>query len=97
MIGITVNTMKIKKFIVASISSNRNSFGLVGMILIAADGEAWQVGANCLNRKAKGTEITVPFHDKTPDFSTLGFEIPERLPDAPPKVVNEVWSRLALR
>lgn len=34
-----------KQFKVASISSNPNSFGLFGHIMVAEDGEAWQVGA----------------------------------------------------
>jgi hypothetical protein len=89
--------MRTKRFIVASVSSNRNSFGLTGMILIARDGEAWQVGANDLNRNAKGTTVAVPVRRRRPDFSHLGFEIPERLPSAPPAVVDEVLGSLALR
>lgn len=76
-----------KTFIVAAVSSNRNAFGLTGLILIAPNGEAWQVGASDLHVKAMGSTIIVHNHD----FGTLGFEIPERLPNAPESVVKEVW------
>ena len=89
--------MKTKTFIVAAVSANRNNFGLTGMILISGDGEAWQVAANDLNRRPKGTSITVPLRHRTPDFSRYGYEIPERLPDAPPAVVSEVTKYLALQ
>lgn len=82
-----------KTFKVAAVSSNRNSFGLTGMILMARDGEAWQVGANDLNRRAKGTLIQVQVIGKRGrNFAALGFEIPERLSKAPRKVVAEVWT-----
>jgi hypothetical protein len=84
--------MSTKSFKVASVSSNRNSFGLTGLILIARDGEAWEVGANYLNVKAKGEVISVPIggrHGR--HFDCLGFEIPTPLPHAPEGVVAEVW------
>lgn len=67
------------------------------MILIAADGEAWQVGANELCVKPKGSTIAVPLHRHTHKFARLGFEIPEKLPDAPPAVVEEVLNNLAIQ
>jgi hypothetical protein len=81
-----------KAFKVASVSSNTNSFGLTGMILIARDGEAWQVGANSISVRAKGTIIKVPKLGTARTFAALSFELPERLPDAPPGVVAEIWN-----
>lgn len=81
-----------KAFKVASVSSNTNSFGLTGMILVARDGEAWQVGASSLYVKVKGSIIKVPTVGTSRTFASLGFEIPEQLPDAPPGVVAEVWN-----
>jgi len=82
-----------KEFKVASVSENRNSFGLRGMILVARDGEAWQVAANNLNEKKKGEILKVPSFGGKVDFSYLEFEIPERVVDAPPGVVEEVWGK----
>lgn len=79
-----------KPFRVASVSSNTNSFGLHGHILIAQDGEAWQAAANNINMKVKG-DVLVLDTTKTGCFATHGFEIPERLPDAPEGVVAEIW------
>lgn len=82
-----------KEFKVASVSSNRNSFGLRGMILVARDGEAWQVAANNLNERKKGTVLRVPAFGGKADFSHLEFEVPERVSDAPPGVVEKVWGK----
>lgn len=82
-------------FKVASVSANTNSFGLTGMILIAKNGEAWQVGANSLNVKKKGDVIRVPVDERRGlEWWTLGFEIPERLKEnAPEGVIREVWGK----
>ena len=81
-----------KVFKVATLSSNRNSFGLRGMILIARDGEAWEVATNDLNAKPKGTLFVVATDNENRDWSKYGFEIPRRLkPDAPAGVVKEIW------
>ena len=82
-----------KEFIVASVSSNTNSFGLRGMVLVARDGEAWQVGANDINVKKKGEVLRIPGRKTARNFAALGFEIPERLKDAPPGVLTEIWPR----
>lgn len=82
-----------KAFKVASVSNDTNSFGLTGIILMAADGEAWEVGASYLHSQKKGDVIHVSCTGKTGrNFASLGFEIPRRLPDAPPGVIEEVWT-----
>lgn len=84
---------KTKAFTVASVSENRNSFGLTGMILMARDGEAWEVGASSLYVKVKGDIIHIPVVGRTGrNFASIGFEIPHKLPDAPAGVVEEVWN-----
>lgn len=82
-----------KEFKVASVSDNRNSFGLKGMILIAKDGDAWQAAANDINVKKKGEVLNVVLSPRgEPDWWSFGFEIPERLPQrASEAVVKEVW------
>jgi hypothetical protein len=90
------NTQQTKPFKVASVSSNTNSFGLTGMILMAPDGESWEVGASSLCVKVKGDIIHVPVVGKIGrNFGSLGFEIPTRLPNAPAAVVAEVWFNTA--
>lgn len=87
------NTKQTKTFKVASVSENTNSFGLTGMILMARDGEAYEVGASSLYVKAKGDIVQVPIVGKAGrNFASLGFEISTRLTDAPPGVVEEVWA-----
>ena len=80
-----------KEFKVASVSLYYNNFGLRGMILIARDGESWEVAANDINVKQPRTVLKVPYLHR-PTWAGLGFEIPNRLrPDAPPEIVKEVW------
>lgn len=87
------NTKQTKTFKVASVSDNTNSFGLTGMILMARDGEAYEVGASYMHVKKKGDVVRVPVVGKTGrNFASLGFEIPRRLPVAPPAVIEEVWT-----
>lgn len=78
-----------KTFKVVSVSKNTNSFGLTGMILMAIDGETWEVGASYLNIKKKGDVVLTNrnFH---------GFEIPQQLPNAPLEVIEEVWGKNAI-
>jgi hypothetical protein len=92
-----------KPFKVASVSTNPNSFGLYGHIMIAVDGEAWQVGRARAGDYpvpwVKGQTVEVPLmddpvrHITRPAWEEVQCEIPERLPDAPPKVAAEVWGR----
>lgn len=89
--SVTTGKPRCKAFKVAAVSSNMNSFGLKGMILVARDGEAYQVGANSMNLKRQGSVLRVPGRATARNFAALGFEIPERLPPAPRKVVAEVW------
>jgi hypothetical protein len=81
----------VRVFVVVSVSANRNQFGLRGMVVVAPDGEAWEVGANDLSSKKKGEVIQVPLLGRLRNFASLGFEMPKQLPDAPPEVVAAVW------
>lgn len=86
-----------KEFKVVAVSSNMNSFGLRGVVLVAKDGEAWQGGVNYLYVPKQGDIIRLIFREtstgalsKYPQFPS-GWEIPERLPDAPAEVVKEAF------
>ena len=46
-------------FKVASVSENRNAFGLRGHILVSREGVAYEVGLNYLNELKKDTEVEV--------------------------------------
>lgn len=84
-----------KAFKVVSVSKNPNNFGLHGHVLVAQDGEAWEVGRS---RGAwndpwdQGATIHIGL-DKNgrPNWSKMSVEIPRQLPTAPPDVVSEIW------
>lgn len=77
---------------VVSVSSNTNSFGLYGMILMNKKGEAYQVGANSMYVPKKGNILNVPINNEgKPKWASMGYEIPESKGIAPQEVIKEVW------
>ena len=81
-----------KAFKVAAVSTNRNSFGLRSMVVVAQDGEAYRLLSNDINLKREGGVLSVDQSDGSWDFSSLGYEVPERLqPDPSADLVKEIW------
>lgn len=84
---------------VVSISSNANSFGLKGHVLVAKDGEAWEVGRSAYTTEPYkvGDIITVEYPDtmkpeaRSPLWYRGGFEIPRKLDTCPPKLLKQFW------
>lgn len=84
----------LKPFKVVTVSSNTNSFGLRGMVLMAEDGEAWEVGVSNIYEKSKNATIYLPVVDGKTEVPCGHFqcEIPRQLPKAPKNVIQEVWN-----
>ena len=82
-----------KSFKVVAVSTNHNSFGLRGVVLVARDGQAFEIGSNDLHLPRQGDVLGVPTEPGLGlDWGRLGFEIPRELdPPAPPEVVRRVW------
>ena len=82
------------QFKVASVSTNANSFGLLGHILVAKNGTAFECGKTRQFAHTKGDIVKVECHYPGGFFNWAGagFEIPHALPNAPRKVVKEVWA-----
>ena len=80
-----------KAFKVAAVSTNRNSFGLRSMVVVAADGEAYRILSNDLYIKPEGNLLLVEERQGCWDFASAGYEVPERLLDAPPDVLKELY------
>ena len=82
-----------KQFKVVAISSNRNSFGLLGFVMVARDGEAVQAAGNDRRAEECPQGSIVSLHgDALDGLTDLGFEIPEYLPECPPRVAAKVWA-----
>ena len=79
------------RFKVVAVSVNTNTFGLRGVVLLARDGTIYQVGASHLHVPQQGQVINVPGEADNLNWGHVGYEIPERLADAPPAVIAEVW------
>ena len=84
---------KVKRFKVAAVSNNANSFGLKGVVAIAKDGQAFEVGASALYVPVEGRVLGVPVEGGSLVWARLGFEIPRELERAPKKVVKQVWAQ----
>lgn len=88
-----------KQFRVAATSDNRNGFGLNGVILVAEDGEAWEVGKCQISPPnaawAAGQTVHVPMVGHGPQWHLIGVEIPRQLDAAPPHVLRALWGREA--
>lgn len=96
--------MKIIHARVAVISSNTNTFGLRGHVLITDDKQAFQVGLNHLNKLELNQIIRLTWADANWEAQTdkqaailselvraLSCEIPSQLQEPPPPVFQEAW------
>lgn len=82
----------IRAFRVIAISTNTNSFGLRGVIVISSTGEAWELCANDLHTPNHGAELTPEVVDGVPQWGRLGFETPKRLQMDPFTLVGSILS-----
>lgn len=82
-----------QQFKVAAVSDNTNSFGLYNHVFIAQDGTALSAAGNatCKRRHKVGSSVQLDPKAPRTGLTALGFEIPERLPPAPPEAVEAVW------
>ena len=93
------NTNVEKEFKVVSVSSNTNSFGLYGVIMIARDGEAYEIAVGSLYKPNRG-DIIIKDSILNPEykqisysFRGISYELPRNLPEAPKEVIREVWKK----
>jgi hypothetical protein len=88
------------KFKVVSISTNTNSFGLFGVIIMNQQGHAYELGVSSFNladtRRSDIVHVKLrnegQQNEMVEQVYEFNFEIPRRLtPDAPPDVIEHVW------
>lgn len=84
---------KTKDFKVVAVSSNQNSFGLYGVVLMSKDGEAWEAAHGTLELPKRGDVLTVSMDPGGPNWAALGFEIPRQMPKPPQDVIKQVWGQ----
>ena len=81
-----------KEFKVVAVSSNRGSFGHTGHILMARDGTTFEVAVSDMHVKKKGDIVSLKVVDDMVECTqAFFFETPEKMADAPPGVIREVW------
>ena len=79
---------------IAAVSTNTNSFGHTGFILVHGSGRTWEVGASAGSRShwQQGAYVKVPCDQEgEPQWHRLGVEIPRELPKAPTEVVGRLF------
>jgi hypothetical protein len=82
-----------REFKVVTVSSNRNSFGLYGVILMDQGGEAYEAAHGQLELPKKGDVVKIPSEKGQLSWAAAGYEIPRQLPAPPEEVINEVWGQ----
>jgi hypothetical protein len=91
-------TSYVKTFRVVAISSNTNSFGLKQVILMAPDGITFKACKYGPFIPSKGSDLSIDTKvdnetgQATYNFAAAGFEIHEKMPNAPQKVRQEVFN-----
>lgn len=82
-------------FIVVARSSNTNSFGLYGMVLVNRAGHGYEVAANHLNARSVNDLVRVPIDASgAPLWERMGYELPRSLGTVPEAVRQEVSEAL---
>jgi len=84
--------MATKEFVVASVSKNRNSFGLRGYIFVSRDGECWEASSGH-KEHFEGDRVNIPILMGHVNFSWVGYEIPIRHNDCSPVLVERFWDK----
>jgi len=78
-------------FKLVAISANTNSFGLNNYVFVSPTGESWRgLRARKYCRYEEGAFITLP-ENRADGLSRAGFECPGRRPNAPAKVLKEIF------
>lgn len=83
-------------FIVVSISTKANTFGLSGHILIGMNGTAYEVARSNRCEVGQRLEVTYIFdrivNDVVPQWHLVGVEIPRRLADPQQHEITEAMN-----
>lgn len=81
-----------QQFKLAGISKNTNAFGLNQYVFVAEDGTAYKAcAAKAYKSYVTGDILNVRLQRGVPDFTALGFEIPELTEPVPQVIVNKIW------
>ena len=82
-----------EQFKIVGHSDNTNSFGLRQFIAISKTGIAFSACANSIYLPERHSLIPIKVQDGVYDFRGH-WELPERMPDAPFYIIQEVWPEL---
>lgn len=78
-----------EEFYVIAVTTNRNSFGLRGHMVVNKRGHVYEIGLNHLRERKVESVIKVPVDDEgQPQWHMIGAEIPTRKPDMPRGILN---------
>lgn len=91
LLGTFRRNTRLSAFKVVSISSNTNSFGLYGIILVNEEGLKFEVAASEFNLP-KERIINVELNENDNLVSTtFSYEIPRKLPNVSPEILKQIW------
>lgn len=85
-----------KEFTVIAVSANTNSFGLKSIIILAADGEAWQLLQSAYGTTPlpeRGDVLSFKLASVRPQFGST-YECPAPLPPTPAAKAKKILAAL---
>lgn len=92
---LTIET--VKEYVVARVSDNTNAFGHYGHVLLAEDGDAYQLCVGHLHKKNPGDKVSAVVSVFPGGGTRVSFRLPNECPEhlgtAPADVVAEAWGR----
>lgn len=84
-----------QEFAVGAKSQNTNSFGLNQYIVVARDGSAWRVHRSVSYPWRVNQIIQVPLVKGEPNWGAMNVEVPQRISNPAPELLEEIWSLVA--
>lgn len=80
-------------FKIVTVSSNTNSFGLYGVVILSKTGKAFEIGMGSINEPAKGQALIgeLTLSGDLVAIKGKSYEIPRKLSPPPAEVILEVW------
>jgi hypothetical protein len=90
-----MKTQTIEQFKVVAVSDNTNSFGLRQVVLVAKSGVVYKACKTDQFCPKKDDVVSIPVeqhgHYTSHNFTAAGYELPERMKDAPKEILDEIF------
>lgn len=87
----------LKTFKVAGVNSTPNKFGQYPVLIIAEDGECYEIAASEKPKLYQELNVNLTRSGIITEIQGLDYQIPRKLKNAPPPVVDELFKPSSIR